>query len=221
MGLSGEGKSTLLNILLGFEQNYQGEVKFLGNELQTFPLGSIFDHLGYYSQTVGIFNNTLENNIVLGRPLDAQRLEDVILDLGLDHLRGRSLGEGGSFISGGEKHRVHLARLIYAGQRYVVLDEPLTNLDLINERWLLAKLAEFLAQRSGIIVSHKPSVLRLATTIVVLSEGQVVAVGALKDLVRSNPVCRQIIHAYVDDARQLSRELGKTADGAYSESDIQ
>lgn len=209
VGLSGEGKSTLLNILLGFEQRYEGEVKFMGNELRGVSPSLIFEHLGYYSQTVGIFNDTLENNIVLGRPLDAKRLEEVISILGLGHLRGRLLGEGGSFISGGEKHRVQLARLFYGDYKVVVIDEPLTNLDLISEQFLLDKLAEFLTGRSGIIVSHKPNVLRLATEVVVLDKGRVIAVGTLRDLVRSDPLCRQIIHTYVDDALQLSREIGE------------
>jgi ATP-binding cassette subfamily C protein len=216
VGLSGEGKSTLLNILLGFEQGYEGEVKFLGNELRGIFPGSVFEHLGYYSQTVGIFNDTLENNITLGRPLDARRLEEVITALEIGHLRGRLLGEGGSFLSGGERQRVQLARLFYGGKDVVVIDEPLTNLDLISERSLLGKLASYVAQRSGIIISHKPNVLRLATRVIVLRDGQVVADGALGELVHRDPICREIIHTYVDNALELSRELEEAADGTIS-----
>jgi len=211
IGLSGEGKSTLLNILLGFEQGYEGQVKLMGDELRGLFPGSIFEHVGYYSQTVGIFNDTLENNIILGRPLDTQRLNQVIADLGLEHLRGRSLGEGGSFISGGEKQRVQLARLFYGNKDIVVIDEPLTNLDLVNERALLDHLARFVVGRSGIIVSHKPIVLRLANRAIVIHNGQMVATGTLRNLVQHDPICREIISTYVDNALELITELNESS----------
>jgi len=211
VGLSGEGKSTLLNILLGLEQRHEGDVKFLGNEVRGVYPGLLFQHLGYCSQNISIFNDTLESNIILGRPLDTQRLEEAIATMEIEHLRGRPLGENGSFLSGGEKQRVQLARLSYADKDVVVLDEPLTNLDLVNERSLLDRLASHLAGRSGVIVSHKPNVLRLATRVIVLSEGKVIAEGKLNDLMRSNPVCRDIIRTYIDNALEFSREFDESA----------
>jgi len=210
VGLSGEGKSTLLNILLGLQQDYEGEVRLLGNELHGASPHAVFEHVGYYSQTVGIFNDTLENNIVLGRPFDLRRLEEVITKLELSHLRGRLLGEGGSFISGGEKQRVQLARLFYGGKEIVVIDEPLTNLDLINERFLLTKLEHYLTMRSGIIISHKPNIVRLAKRVIVLKDGQVAATGALRELVTSDDICREIIHTYFSTAREVGVEIGET-----------
>lgn len=210
VGLSGEGKSTLLNILLGLEQGYEGKIRLLGNDLRGVFPGAVFEHVGYYSQTVGIFNDTLENNIVLGRPLDPRRLEEVIAELELGHLRGRLLGEGGSFISGGEKQRVQLARLFYGGKKIVVIDEPLTNLDLISERSLLAKLERYITVRSGIIISHKPNVLRLAKRAILLKDGQVVATGTLRELVARDSVCREIIRSYLSSAHEVRVEVGET-----------
>ena len=213
IGLSGEGKSTLLNILLGLEQGYEGSVKFLGSEVRGVYPGLMFEHLGYCPQNIGIFNDALEDNITLGRPVEAKRLDEAIATLEIDHLRGRPLGENGSFLSGGEKQRVQLARLFYANKDVVVLDEPLTNLDLVNERTLLERLASHVAGRSGVIISHKPNVLRLATRAIVLSEGRVIAEGKLNDLMRSNHVCRDIIRTYIDNALEFSKELDETAIG--------
>ena len=207
VGLSGEGKSTLLNILLGLEQEYDGVVELLGNDLRGVFPGAVFEHVGYYSQAVGIFNDTLENNIVMGRPLERNRLEKIIEEVGLEHLRGRLLGEGGSFISGGEKQKLQLARLLYADKEVNIIDEPFVNLDLVNEQVLLSKLKEFLSGRSGIIISHKPHIIKLAQRIVVLKEGRVVAVGPLKELLASNEVCREIIRSYLRGAREVEKEI--------------
>jgi len=210
VGLSGEGKSTLLNMLLGLEQSYEGSLKFLGSDVRGVYPGHMFEHIGYCSQNTGIFNDTLENNITLGRPVDRRRLEEAIAAMEIDHLQGRLLGERGSFLSGGEKQRVQLARLIYANKDVVVLDEPLTNLDLVNERTLLERLANYVVGRSGVIISHKPNVLRLATRAIVLSEGRVIAEGKIHDLMRSNSVCRDIIRTYIDNALEFSKELNET-----------
>lgn len=207
IGLSGEGKSTLLNVLLGLEQQYEGHVKFFGTEVKGLYPGLVFQHLGYCAQTIGIFNDTLDNNITLGRPVDNGHLQEVIAMLEIEHLRGRLLGEHGGFLSGGEKQRVQIARLLYANKDVVILDEPLTNLDLVNERALLEKLAGHMVDRSGIIISHRPNILRLATRAIVLSEGQVIAEGKLADLMHSNQVCRDIIRTYVDSAMEFGREL--------------
>jgi len=206
VGLSGEGKSTLLNILLGLEQNYEGEVKLLGNELKgTYPL-AVFKYVGYYSQTVGIFNETLESNIVMGRKLDEERLEKVIDDLKLDHLKGRLLGEGGSFVSGGEKQRIQLARLFYAEKDVVVVDEPLTNLDTINESILLEKLEDYLSTRSGIIISHKPNVISLANRVFVLKNGTVAATGSFSELMSGDDTFKGIIESYLSSANEIGRK---------------
>ncbi|TYT20332.1 ABC transporter ATP-binding protein [Dictyoglomus thermophilum] len=209
LGLSGEGKTTLLNILLGIEKDYQGEVEFLGNDIRKISPIELFKYIGYYSQQVGIFNDTLENNIILGREYNKKRLEWVIKELGLEHLRGRVLGEEGSFISGGEKQRVQLARLLYGNKDIFIIDEPLVNLDVINENFLLEKLKDFIIDKSGILITHKPNILRLANKIIVLMDGSIVGVGPLNELVKSNPLCKKIIETYLESAKELRDEINR------------
>lgn len=166
----------------------------------------MFKYVGYYSQTVGIFNDTLENNIVMGRKLDEEQLEKVIDDLKLDHLKGRLLGEGGSFVSGGEKQRIQLARLFYAEKDVVVVDEPLTNLDTINESILLEKLEDYLSTRSGIIISHKPNVISLANRVFVLKNGMVAATGSFSELMSGDDTFKGIIESYLSSANEIGRK---------------
>ena len=173
VGFSGEGKSTLFNILLGFEQGYEGTVKLLGNDLKQVMPSVVFEHVAFYSQNIGIFNDTLENNIVLGREYDEEKLQRILKELGIEHLKGRKLGEGGSFVSGGEKQRIQLARLFYADKPVAILDEPLTNLDAITEKALLEKLKNFLKGRTAVLISHKPNIIKISTKIVFLENGTV------------------------------------------------
>jgi len=122
------------------------------------------------------------------------------------------LGEGGSFVSGGEKQRIQLARLFYAGKDVFVIDEPLTNLDTINERILLKKLEHYISARSGIIISHKPNVIRLAKQLVVLKNGEVVAIGTFRELMSSDSTFKGIIENYLSSAGEIGQQAGLTTE---------
>ena len=204
VGLSGEGKSTLLNILLGFETDYSGQVKLLGRELRSLRQEEIFGLVGYHPQHIGIFNDTLENNILMGRPREEHKLERIISELALDHLRGRSLGEGGTFISGGEKQKVELARLFYGEKPIAIIDEPFSNVDLILEKHLLEKLASYLSGRSVILISHKLNVLSLASRLIILKDGRVIADGPRDKLMESDTLYRDLLETYREMAKNIS-----------------
>lgn len=206
VGLSGEGKSTLLNVLLGIDRDYDGGIHLFGREMRTLSPEIIFGSVGYYSQMVGIFNDTLERNISLGREMDPVKMERVVSQVGVDHLRGRPLGEAGSFVSGGERQRIQLARLLYGDKPVAVIDEPLTNLDPINEGFLLERLASFLNGRSAVIISHKPEVLRLSTHLLVLNQGRVTEFGPFAEVSRTSETYRRIITTYLDGARRIDQE---------------
>lgn len=203
VGLSGQGKSTLLNVLLGFEMGYEGEVYLLGSRMKDLDLEQVFDVVGYYSQTVAIFNDSLETNIMMGHTPTPSKLSAVISDLGLQHLTNRPLGEAGGFISGGERQRVELARLMYEGKDILVIDEPLTNLDPISEKDLLGKLASFLDDKTAIVISHKPNVLKLATRLLLLDGGRVLASGTYEELMAKSDLFRRLIHTYLETAQTV------------------
>ena len=196
----------MLNILLGLEQGYEGTVKLLGNDLKRVMPSAVFEHVAFYSQNIGIFNDTLENNIVLGREYDERKLQRIIKELGIEHLRGRKLGEGGSFVSGGEKQRIQLARLFYADKPVAILDEPLTNLDAITEKTLLERLRNFLKGRTAVLISHKPNIIKISTKIVFLENGTISTIGEFDELLKSHETFKKMIETYVSESRRVANE---------------
>lgn len=196
IGLSGVGKSTLLDILLGFDTDYSGDVLFCGVPTRELSQEALFEVVGYYPQAVGIFNDSLSQNVVLGAPDDPERFASIVDMLSLQHLLDRNLGEAGGFISGGERHRVALARLLYSQKKLFVIDEPLLNLDAINELSLLQRLGEMLRASTAVIISHRPEVLRLAETLLVLDQGRVAEVGPTVHVLDHNSLCCRLVESH-------------------------
>jgi len=192
VGLSGEGKSTLINILLGFEKAYEGEIYLNRKDIRNLTHEEIFNELDYYEQNVKIFNKSLKENIILGREWNKKRYEEIVEKLKLRHLENRKLGSNGEFISGGEKHRVQLARIMYSNKKYVILDEPLTNLDAINEKELLDILNEHLKDKSAIIISHKFNIIDICDLIAVIENSKITSFDAHENLLKKNDLYKKL-----------------------------
>ena len=201
IGLSGEGKTTLLNVLLGFERNYKGSVKLLGENLKHLSPEYIFDKIALYSQSSGILNQKLEENIVMGREYKKEKVETIINKLNLTHLQNRLLGERGSFISGGEKQKVFLARFLYAEKPFFIIDEPFTNLDSINEDKFKNILNNYIQDKTGVIISHKFNIIQLADKHIVLNNGKIVEQGTLENIIKNNILVKNLVEKYLENTK--------------------
>jgi ABC-type bacteriocin/lantibiotic exporter with double-glycine peptidase domain len=125
-----------------------------------------------------------------------QRLDDAVKLLGLNKLKGRKLGSNGAFISGGEKQRLILGRfLIREYYDFVVLDEPFTNIDLLNEKELMHILKSKIEGKKGLLITHKVNVLcSLASNFYVMEEGHITQCGSHDDLVNQPGLYQKLIH---------------------------
>ncbi|WP_233185686.1 hypothetical protein [Thermotoga sp. SG1] len=92
----------------------------------------------------------------------------------------------------------------YADKPVVVLDEPLTNLNTITEKFLLEKLIEFLKEKTTIMISHKPNIIRVANKIIFLENGKVSSVGRFEELMQNNATFRRIIETYVNESKRIA-----------------
>ncbi len=169
IGPSGSGKSTTLKLLMRFWDRDSGDISLSGQDIKTINSASLRDNQGFLTQESSLFSDTIENNVKIGK-LDASRAEveqacrkasvhDFICSLpeGYD----TQIGELGDRLSGGEKQRIGLARAFLHDAPLLLLDEPTSNLDSLNEGVILKSLAQDKA-RTTILVSHRQSTVGIA-----------------------------------------------------------
>ncbi|MFG1377501.1 thiol reductant ABC exporter subunit CydD [Xanthobacter autotrophicus] len=185
VGPSGAGKTSLLNLLLGFVKPTAGRVLVNGVPLADLDLAAWRRRIGYVPQHPRLFAGTLAANIAPGEAApDTARLERAITDAGLADvvaaipggLAGR-IGEGGAGLSGGEAHRLAVARAFYRGAPMIVLDEPTAHLDGESEAKVQAALARLLPGRTGLVAAHRLAGIQGADRIVVLKDGRIAEEG--------------------------------------------
>ena len=170
VGQSGGGKSTIMNILARFWDISKGEILLRGKNIKELPLTVLMDHISMVFQRVYLFEDTIANNIAFGMP-DADRaavieaakkasLHEFVASLpnGYD----TEVGELGTTLSGGERQRIGLARAFLHDAPLMLLDEPTSNLDSLNEGIILKSLKEKSKDKTLVIVSHRMSTLNIA-----------------------------------------------------------
>lgn len=185
VGSSGAGKSTLSRLLYRFYQPQQGQILLNGVDMQQYRLQSVRQLIGVVPQDTVLFNSSIRDNIAYGRP-DASAAEiDAAIEqaqLG-DFIRqlpdgdATVVGERGLKLSGGEKQRVAIARVLLKNAPIVILDEATSALDSTNEQHILAALARIAQDRTCVVIAHRLSTVVDADQIVVLDDGQVVEQG--------------------------------------------
>ena len=180
-GDSGQGKSTLLGLLLGLIKPHEGRILWNGVELDESQLEMLRPDIGFVSQELDIFNDTLINNVTLNtdrQSVDMQRLGRALALAGVDEFLSTlpdgldtSLGDSGANISGGQRQRVAIARALYHGRNMLVLDEPTSALDGDVEADFLNAIKSISKTLPVILVSHKASSIGKCDKIYRLKDG--------------------------------------------------
>jgi len=190
VGANGCGKSTLINLLLRFFDPQQGSVKIGDHDIRDYRVNDVRQSIGYVTQQTMLFNDTIANNIRYGCP-DAT-LQQVMVAARQAHAHDfiaelpegydTSVGEHGGKLSGGQRQRLALARAILKNAPILVLDEATSQIDPESERLIQRSLADFTANRTTLMITHRMSTLDLADRILVMNEGQVVDCGTHAEL---------------------------------------
>ena len=180
-GRSGSGKSTLLKLLMRFWSTDEGSVTVSGRSVDEINTDNLRDMESFVTQDTHLFNDTIKNNIRIAK-LDATddeieqacrkaSIHDFIAKLpdGYD----TNVGELGDMLSGGEKQRIGLARAFLHDAPFVLLDEPTSNLDSLNEAIILKSLKEEGKGRTVALVSHRQSTMRIADKVYSIEHGRV------------------------------------------------
>jgi ATP-binding cassette subfamily C protein len=181
VGKSGCGKSTLLKLLMRFWNVGNGEISVSGRNVSEINTGDLRDMECYMTQETQLFKDTIANNIRVGK-LDATEEEVVkackkasIHDFIMTLPKGyeTEVGELGSTLSGGERQRIGLARAFLHNAPFMLLDEPTSNLDSLNEAVILRSLKEEAREKTVLLVSHRESTMRIAEKTLAMEGGRI------------------------------------------------
>jgi ATP-binding cassette subfamily B protein len=192
VGPSGAGKTTLTSLIPRFFDVSRGEVRFAGVNVKELDLDELMKHIGILSQETFLFNDTIAENIAYAKEgadfseieaaAQAANIHDTILSFpdGYDTI----VGERGYRLSGGEKQRIAIARVLLKDPQVLILDEATSSLDTHSERLVQAALDSALTNRTTIAIAHRLSTVVNADRIIVVSGGRIVESGTHAELLR-------------------------------------
>lgn len=208
VGLTGSGKSTLAMLVPRLYDVRAGQITLDGVDIRAVRRSELRRHIAFAFEEATLFSDTVRENVLLGAPdyarTDAhvQRALDIaaadfVADLpqGLD----TQIGEEGMSLSGGQRQRLALARAIAARPRVMVLDDPLSALDVDTEERVQTALREELSETTTLLVAHRPSTVALADRVALLHEGRIVAVDTHSNLLATDARYRHVISSFPDN----------------------
>ncbi len=190
IGPSAAGKSTLARTLIGLWPAVSGKVRLDGADLFEWNKQELGPYIGYLPQDVELFGGTIAENIARCGTPDSAKVIEAAQQAGLHEVILRfpqgydtEIGEGGGFLSAGQRQRIGLARALYGGPVLVVLDEPNSNLDDAGEAALVAAIQAIkAANKTVVVVTHRTNVVSAVDKILVLHDGLVAGFGAKDDI---------------------------------------
>ncbi|NLT08505.1 MAG: ABC transporter ATP-binding protein [Ruminococcus sp.] len=202
VGPSGGGKSTIASLLPRFWDIKSGEIMLRGTDIRKLPLSTLMDNISMVFQRVYLFQDTVYNNIALGRP-DATHEEiieaakkarcyDFIMELpdGFDTV----IGEGGASLSGGQAQRISIARCILKDSPIVILDEATASVDADNESYIQQAISELCKGKTLLVIAHRLNTIAGADNIIVIKDGQIAESGDHNDLMQKKGVYHYMVN---------------------------
>jgi ATP-binding cassette subfamily B protein len=224
VGITGSGKSALLQLVPRLYDVTDGAITIDGVDLREFKVEDLRTVVAVAFEDTTLFSSSVRDNVLLGAP-DAGSAEGreaalaEALDVAQAHFAyslpdgvDTLIGEEGLSLSGGQRQRIALARAIAAKPAVLVLDDPLSALDVNTEELVERRLREVLADTTTLIVAHRPSTVALADRVALLEDGRIAAVGTHTELLATNSHYRYVIASLDTEPRDLDSELSALED---------
>lgn len=201
VGQSGSGKSTIANLITRFYHVNKGEILIDGININDLTTSSLRQQLGIVTQDAILFNDSISNNLKLGKQdaSDTEIIEalkianawEFVKDLpeGID----TNIGDAGGKLSGGQKQRLSIARAVLKSPPIMILDEATSALDTESERIVQVALENMMKNRTSIVIAHRLSTIQNADNIVVLNKGEIVEQGKHDDLIAKAGIYKKLV----------------------------
>lgn len=201
VGQSGSGKSTIANLLTRFYDVQEGSIKIDGVDIRDYKVHSLRSMIGLVTQDSILFNDTIRNNVSLGKPdasdeeiMDALKIANAyefVKDLpeGIN----TNIGDSGNKLSGGQKQRLSIARAVLKNPPIMILDEATSALDTESERLVQQALENMMQNRTSVVIAHRLSTIQKADKIVVMQKGRIVEQGTHEELINQNGTYKKLV----------------------------
>ena len=201
VGQSGSGKSTIANLVTRFYDVNEGQIEIDGTNIKTLTKHSLRNLMGLVTQDSILFNDSIKNNILLGKEdaTDAEVIKaleianawEFVKDLpkGID----TNIGDSGNKLSGGQKQRLSIARAVLKNPPIMILDEATSALDTESERLVQVALENMMKNRTSIVIAHRLSTIQNADEIIVMKKGEIVEQGKHQELLDKKGVYNNLV----------------------------
>ena len=194
VGESGSGKTTITNLLLRFYDVHKGKITLGGTDIRDIPYDELLDRISIVMQNVQLFDNTIEENIKVGKKgatkeeiIEAAkkaRIHDFIMSLPKGY--ETDIGENGGILSGGQRQRISIARAFLKDAPILILDEMTSNVDPVNESLIQDAITELAKNRTVLVVAHHLKTIQKADQILVFQKGNLLEKGKHGELLDKN-----------------------------------
>ncbi|MCR5117618.1 MAG: ATP-binding cassette domain-containing protein [Lachnospiraceae bacterium] len=205
VGPSGSGKSTIAKLIAGFWDVEDGVITMDGKDLKDIPLKQLYDQVAYVSQDIYLFNDTVMNNIRMGKmSATDEEVKAVAKASGCEQLIDNlsdgfntMVGQGGTHLSGGERQRIAIARAMIKDAPIVILDEATAYIDPENEAIIQKAIGNLIKNKTVIVIAHRLSTITDADQIVVVDKGTVKASGTHDQLLKNDELYQSMWNAHI------------------------
>ncbi len=200
VGLSGAGKTTIINLLSRFYDSTSGKITIDGIDIREVSLSSLRSQIGLVSQELILFNDTVRNNIAYGleeisldkikEAAKAAKAHDFIMKLPKEY--ETIIGEKGTLLSSGQRQRLAIARALLKNPPILILDEATSALDSESERLIQIAMVNLMKNRTTFVIAHRLSTVRRVDKIFVLDKGAITEIGTHKELCRKDGIYKKL-----------------------------
>ena len=201
VGQSGSGKSTIANLITRFYDINSGTIEIDKQNIKNITKSSLRTHIGLVTQDSILFNDTIKENLLVGKPnaSEAEIIEALKIANAWEFVKdlqngiNTNVGDSGNKLSGGQKQRISIARAVLKNPPIMILDEATSALDTESERLVQVALENMMKNRTSIVIAHRLSTIQNADTIVVMHKGEIAEQGTHSDLLAKNGIYKKLV----------------------------